>query len=87
MTDICTVIRAPKNSGCQNTLADRGLATKEHMIKMYRDYHAARLAEAEKALALTDDDFEIEIVRGVIVQRHVSWVQPPKKAIAGGKVG
>lgn len=77
MSDILTEIRLFNKDGwpIDGGVADYGRLTKEQMLKQIRDYHRHNQQIAEIVLAAGDDEFDIEVVRGAIVRRHVEWVQ------------
>ena len=79
MSDIMTVIKLPGHCG----IAEWGELSAQEAIKKVRDYYEHKLKEAETCLGAKDEDFEIEVVRGVHVQRHIKWLQNPAKKFRG----
>lgn len=53
--------------------------TTEHMIAIARRYAASLRAEADAVEAAIDADFQIDVVRGSIVQHHVKELQKSTK--------
>lgn len=83
MSDKLTAIRLPQHCG----IAEWGVLSKSEAIAKVRAWAEHQRNEADKYLAAKDEDFEIEVVNGAHVQRHVSWVQKPAKVCGtcGGK--
>lgn len=74
MSDILTRIFAP---GCKqfSGLQDWGRKTPDEMISQIRSYAKSLQAEAEAILAIEDHEFQVDVVRGSIVQHHVKELQ------------
>lgn len=60
-------------------LQDWGVLTAEQMIEFARDYAAHLRAQADAIDAAADEDFEVKVVKGRIVQHFVRFVQEAKK--------
>ena len=75
MSDKMTVVQLPGVSGAG--FQNYGERTVPEMIETLRRYARADLERAEKILAAKDEDFQVEVVRGVIVGHHIKWLQNP----------
>lgn len=77
MTDKLTRIELPGGI-MGNGLMDWGEHTAEDMLGQLRRYAAHLRARAEEIESAADEDFQIDVVRGSIVQHHVRTVQAAK---------
>jgi hypothetical protein len=79
MTDIYTriQIRGAKHS---SGLMDWGVKTHADMVAHLRAYAEQQLAEAQEVLATPDSGFDVDIVRGCMVQHFVRKVLPEGKS-------
>lgn len=71
MSEKLTRIDLPGTQG----LMDWGEKTAAEMIAQYRAYAARRYSEAKLVLDAPDSAFQIDVVRGPLVQHHVRCVQ------------
>lgn len=60
-------------------LMDWGKHTLSEMVAMARDHAAILRAEADAIDFAADADFQVDVVRGAIVQHHVETLQEAKK--------
>lgn len=56
-------------------LMEWGEETPAVMLEKLRKYHRSQLEESLQILALPDEAFDVDIVRGSIVQHHVRSLQ------------
>ena len=77
MSDILTRIRLPDGKPFVGLL-DWGRKDGNEMICLVRAYADRLRAEVERIDAATDADFQIDVVRGSIVQRFIAEVQKSK---------
>lgn len=70
-----TGIELPGNKSAGPGLAEWGRKTPEEMIRRYRAYAAAQLAEAQAILSAPDEAFRVETYTGVHVQRNKEVLQ------------
>lgn len=62
-------------------LKEWGEVPAEEMIKRFRSLCQYRLQQAQNGLAVKDEDFQIDVVRGVHTERHIKTLQvAPAKA-------
>lgn len=66
--------------GSYSGVMDHGEVAPSEIIAMARRWATQQKAEAEECLAASDDDFKIEIVEGVHIQRHKRLIQPGRAA-------
>jgi hypothetical protein len=84
MTDTLTRISVPRCREPHPGILDWGQKTAPEMIAQVRAYADHMRAQVAAIDATADEDFQIEVVRGSVVQRHVRTVQqsanPPSAA-------
>lgn len=73
MTEKLTRIRLPGSSGAN--MMNWGERTAQEMIKMVRDSADVMRRELTELDAAKDEDFQIDVVRGVHVQKHLKELQ------------
>lgn len=74
MSEKLTRIRLPDRPRGDGMM-DWGEHTVEDMIAQYRRYGAALRERADVILEAEDGDFQIDVVRGSCVQRHIKTLQ------------
>lgn len=75
MTEKLTRIRAPGMKNSNAGICDWGVKSRSEMVSLLRSY-ADHLREAVAVIDATEDeDFEVEIVLGSAMQKHVRWVE------------
>ena len=73
MSEILTRIMIP---GCHGSgLSEWGRKSVSEMVKSAREYGALLKKHGEELLNAKDSEFQIDIVRGSIVQHHVKELQ------------
>ena len=80
MSEKFTVIRVPGGNS-QSAFADRGDKSVEDMISLIRSYALEQKKIAEEILGCKDEDFNVKIVRGAIVQRPIKTLQAGRKKV------
>jgi len=74
MSEKLTRIRLAKPTAF-NGLMDWGVCSVEQMLAQARAYSAHLRREADAIDAAADDDFEVCVVRGSVVQHHLETLQ------------
>jgi len=83
VTDKCTTIHLPGSEW--NGLLECGEETVEAMIEKAKSYAEYEVRQHQQVLDAKPEDFEVEVVRGVYVQRHIRWLQRPSDLDSHGK--
>ncbi len=74
MSDILTRLRLPGSTAFKGIM-DRGARDAADMINQVRRYGEHLSAQAEEIQRAADSAFQIDVVRGSCVQRHVRTIQ------------
>ena len=82
MSEKMTRLRLPGSTDFVG-LMEWGECTSEQMISMARDYAKSLRCEAEVIEEAADEDFQIDLVRGVHVQHHVKNLQQSSRISSG----
>lgn len=69
MSERMTAARGPKGSGILG-FAEYGRRTRAEMLEIFKRHYRNQLDQAQRALALTDDEIETVTYVGVFAQRN-----------------
>ncbi|WP_413711774.1 hypothetical protein [Rhizobium sp. Rhizsp82] len=75
MSEKMTLIRLPNAGSGEGGILEWGEVPASEMIERLRSFHRFRLELAQKILAAPDHAFQVDVVRGSIVQKHIKTLQ------------
>lgn len=76
MTDIFTVVSAPRELRIFTSFAERGRMTRADAIASVRKHYEHKLAEIQAFLALADNELDVRVVRGLHVSHLIEELKP-----------